>query len=116
LRIDDDSYSRRIVVDDRRGLVCRDVAEKEHCAAGHALLGKGELRIQRAAANPNERPPRRDASVAFAEHLDQFPDEIGDRNPGGQRDVQPATGADDGDARRYVDVVYLIPREGAFLD
>jgi hypothetical protein len=71
------------------------------------LLGKRQLRIQRSTANPHQGPARGDASVALAQHLDQVPEKVGDRNADRQRDVESPSRADDCDATRQVDVVYL---------
>jgi hypothetical protein len=71
------------------------------------LLGKRELGIQRPTAKPHQGPARWDASVAFAQHLDEVPEKVGDWNADRQRDVESPPGADDCDATRQVDVVYL---------
>jgi hypothetical protein len=71
------------------------------------LLGKRKLGIQRPTANPHQGPACGDASIAFAQHLDEVPEQVGDWNADRQRDVESASGANDCDATRQVDVVYL---------
>jgi len=107
LGVNGDRDLRRVVIDGGRRIESRDVAQEEHRPFHNPLLRKRQLRIQRSTANPHQRPARGDASVALAQHLDEVPEKVGDWNADRQRDVESPPGADDCDATRQVDVVYL---------